>query len=274
MPKKISKSPAKKRKTSKKENVSSKVSMAENCVVSIDTGLSFKIYFDNLIQNAKSSYFCRDRQIEELYSSLMHNWPMLLLTGPKATAKTSLVKFFINDCNAIHVWVDCVQVNSARNFFELVISQVVNYRLLHEDNLDDDVLEKWKSPSCMTTNNFIETLKEILSKDMPKTQNVTRNSVKLLFAKKFYLVFDEADLMLNIDSSLLPTICHLSRLLESVCNITCIFITTLSSEVLQKDTTFLIPPVVINFPTYNQKELKQLLILDKPSEFSLEFYEK
>ncbi|KAK8741890.1 hypothetical protein OTU49_001997 [Cherax quadricarinatus] len=84
------------------------------------------------------------------------------------------------------------------------------------------------------------------------------------------VVLEQSERLRDSDANILPVLCRLQELTQDI-NIIVIFLSSLPIEKFRAATGFM-EPVVINFPQYTKDELVDILLKQRPSSHSVEFY--
>ncbi|XP_076380050.1 origin recognition complex subunit 5 [Megalopta genalis] len=205
---------------------------------------------EQYLEYLRDKIVCRNNILKQLYS-LIGNWdePMphsIFMCGHVATGKslvvTTILSFFKYNTSIIN----CIEHINRKHIFDYILSDLslnrnefpVNTKLYHRcDNFID----------------FVIGLRDISINDN----------------RPIVLVFDKAEKLRDIDSSLLPALSRLKEL--SNVNVCVIFISNIVWEKFRTKVG-MYEPIKIHFPQYTRHEFAEILLTYKPHNYEDAFY--
>ncbi|XP_064605103.1 origin recognition complex subunit 5-like [Liolophura sinensis] len=210
-------------------------------------GMSEKECISQVDSNIEDSLCGRKSQIQLLLSLLgtegLPACPSLFIYGNASSGKTLVVKTLLT-----HLQVPCVFINCVELF---------NSRLIYDKILTTLCPAGIERPSkCDNMNDFVRSFKKLLNNKSLSEQTV-------------YLVFDKAERLRDMDINILPALFRFQELTsEKVCTI---LITEIVWEKFQSGRGFW-KPFIIHFPDYSKDDLTEILCMDCPAEYEVQFY--
>lgn len=185
----------------------------------------------------------RDDQFKLLECYVTSKWPVLLVYGQKGSGKKSVVRTFLDNRKENHCWISMAECPSEPQMFTSILNGfLIGTKEKSDHGLDSDQL-------CGSYLELIMKIKEsksTLRKDVIFVLDLTESS--------------------SSDTQLIESLCSLHEHIE--CSLTIILI---SCQMVGFGKVL---PVSIEFPCYTKVELTKILLTDKPSEYSVQFYEK
>jgi len=208
-------------------------------------------YSEDSMQNLYKKVIRRKIEIDTLLSLMgdrkSYSCPAIFVCGHTATGKSFLVQTLLKDLELPHVLVNCVESFTARLIFEHVLYQ------LQDSDKEDDLTA---SPKCDNMTDFLRHLKHnLLSRELTN--------------ETFYIVLDKAERLRDIEANALPAFLRLQELTQL--NICVILLSQIVWEKFQVGTGFY-EPIIIHFPDYSKTELLQIMAIDCPASYPVEFF--
>lgn len=195
---------------------------------------------------------CRKAQIHLLASLLGEDeCPLpnsIFLYGHSGTGKTLVTSAVLEKLGILTSYVSCVEFYTTRVMYETILN--------HLSGTVPSSINNYSSyASCDNIGEFIKHLRNIAySKGKPRMS----------------IVLEQSERLRDSDANILPVLCRLQELTQDI-NIIVIFLSSLPIEKFRAATGFM-EPVVINFPQYTKDELVDILLKQRPSSHSVEFY--
>ncbi|EDV24523.1 uncharacterized protein TRIADDRAFT_56402 [Trichoplax adhaerens] len=181
-----------------------------------------------------SKILCRSEQVIPLLLLLDSGCsycPNIFLYGQASTGKTFAVQNIMNILKLPHAFVNCLESQSGRQFYRHIRKSIGHKSL--QVNLD-------RNNYCDNIEGFIKYLKDVMKEH----------------GKAFYMVFDNADRIGNLDSTLFSILLGLKELVDP--KITVFLISNLSWEDLSLSINCR-QPFLQFFPNYQKDELVTIL---------------
>lgn len=195
---------------------------------------------------------CRDQQISLLNGIFgkhhQYTIPALFAFGHTATGKSLVINTLLKSQQLPHVLVNCVECYNQRFLYEHILNTL---KCEAESLLNTSELVR-----CDNMNDFVRLLKNIVSE-------------KALDSQTFYIVFDKAERLRDVESNILPAFLRLQEL--TGLNVCVILISEIVWEKYRFGTGFC-EPMVVHFPDYSKDELVRILCSDCPSDYPEGFY--
>ncbi|XP_025074011.1 LOW QUALITY PROTEIN: origin recognition complex subunit 5 [Pogonomyrmex barbatus] len=198
----------------------------------------------------KGNIVCRENIIARLYSLIgITNEPMpesIFVYGHMATGKSLIIQNLLNHLKYNVSYINCIEHLGNKHIYNYVLDDLT----ASTKKSDGDTQSRH---SCDNIMDFILALRKISRNDK----------------RPIVLVFDKCHKIRHFDVTFLPAIVRLKEL--SGINICTILI---SEIVWDKFNTKIgiLRPIKIHFPQYTKDELAQLLLLDKPVNYDMDFY--
>ncbi|XP_032675100.1 origin recognition complex subunit 5 [Odontomachus brunneus] len=205
---------------------------------------------EKYLEKINNSIICRDNIIARLYSLISTtNEPMpqsIFIYGHMATGKSLIIQSLLNHLKYNVSYINCMEHLGSKNIYNYILSDLT----VSTEELSSDILSK---QNCDNMADFIHALKRISSNDK----------------RPIVLVFDKFHRMRDFDVTFMPAISRLREL--SGINLCTIFISEISWTKFRTKISML-EPIKIYFPQYTKEELIELLLLDSPQKYDMQFY--
>ncbi|KAI3424509.1 AAA_16 domain-containing protein [Psidium guajava] len=209
-----------------------------------------------------SNFPGRHPQIRELLQILGPlNAPMLpvFVYGGPSTGKTGILLQLFRHLNRPFVYSSCRTCYSPRILFESVLNQL-SYHRKNATNGYSSVKR------CEKPSDFVNFLREALVgivKSLKENRGKSKSSKKLersIDGNMVYLIFDKLELVRDWDksSTILPLLFNLDSILN-IPEVGLIFISSTPPDSFYSSMGY-IEPIPIYFPTYNEDDLRQILV--------------
>ncbi|KAI9714711.1 MAG: hypothetical protein M1828_001140 [Chrysothrix sp. TS-e1954] len=183
-------------------------------------------------RSLEAAYPHRETQIDallHLFSSELPSPPAVVVYGPEATGKSSVINAVLGSLQVPHAVVHCQECITARHVFERTVSSC---QQTSDTLLDSKANRKHFSARCENVNVLAVELQSLVSE-----------------LDKFVLVFDGIDQLRDAPAT---TVAALTRLQESVFALTVVFILRLPPPPERSYSAVGIPHLY--FPSYNKEE--------------------
>ena len=184
------------------------------------------------VERLKSLFPGRECAIEELAYKVASEWPLLFVHGVRGTGKSSVVREALTGLPA-----SMQDLREGASLRDILTRALADYHVSQHESYFDLMAES----VCHDASTFVERLLQSKSR------------------KRFFLVLDSADVLLQTDPSLLNCLCKVHELLHHHLQITVILISCqLLHNFLRPGVAFF-KPLVVHFESYTKEQL--LLIL-------------
>ncbi|XP_011159872.1 origin recognition complex subunit 5 [Solenopsis invicta] len=198
----------------------------------------------------KDNIICREKVITRLYSLIgVADEPMpesIFIYGHMTTGKSLIIQSLLDHLKYNVSYINCIEHLGSKHIYNYILDDLA----ASTKELNGDTRLKY---SCDNIMDFILTLKKISYNDK----------------RPIVLVFDKCHKIRYFDATFLPAILRLREL--SGINICTILISEIAWDKFNTKIGAL-RPIKIYFQQYTKDELAQLLLLDKPANYDMDFY--
>jgi hypothetical protein len=231
------------------------------------------------LADIKSTFPCRDNIIDQLYALLnQQHLPLILLTGPQGSGKTSITKMILNSIDCLFSWTNCHELVSTRSFQEKVLIDLSDY-------LD----QEYKPAKCSSNDDFVLKMIKLIHdlntelnlKSASKTSSSTKGRGSTRKKKKIddqeekqikgFIILDNCDQFLDKLATTLPLIININKMLDRLNPLTIILITSWSYDLLIPYISTIPKPYLIEFDCYSNDQLFEILTSNKPKDYSTNY---
>lgn len=204
---------------------------------------------EQYLEKIKDNIICRERTIEQLYSLIgTPDEPMpqnILVYGHMTTGKSLIIRSLLKYLDYNISYVNCMEHLGSKHMYNYILDDLTASTNESSSALSDH--------TCDNIMDFILALRNIVRDDK----------------RPIVLVIDKFHSMRDFDATLIPAISRLGEL--SGVNVCTIFVSEVSWDKFYTKTGML-EPVKIYFPQYTKDESIQLLLLNRPSKYDVDFY--
>ncbi|KAK6619977.1 hypothetical protein RUM44_006377 [Polyplax serrata] len=217
--------------------------------------------FAENLEKLKSKIRCRDEEISYVHRLLgqvptSEPPPTLFIQGDSATGKSLIVKSCLDVGKFCYALVNCGEGYSLKLLFESILNQIAKHKLTEENSFQPYA-------KC---NNFLEFVINLQS--ISEKFNVGKlNDNKSL---SVIIVLDKAEILRKFDKHVITTFIKLRELSKLKISVVFLSILPWTSFMVDDNPT---EPIIYYLGNYNQKQIIDILKLDKPSDVSMKFYE-
>ncbi|KAL5013759.1 hypothetical protein ScPMuIL_008029 [Solemya velum] len=194
---------------------------------------------------------CRRTQVRLLVSLMgqpHHITPSaIFIYGHTATGKSAVMETILAKLNLPCVFVNCTECYSQRFLFEHILNG------LHGNT---DISVSVEKERCDNMNDFIRKFQDLVVE-------------KSLDKETVYIVLDKAERLRDKDANILPVFLRLQELTKR--NVCVVLLSEIVWEKFRFGTGFP-DPYILCFPDYTKDELIEIMALERPSEYSENFY--
>lgn len=222
---------------------------------------------ENDLLEIEKKYRFRSKQIHQLshFMQLKSILPNLMVCGPPATGKTTIIRLLADRLKIFYIWFDCnTYDHNERLFYAKILLQMgKKIDSLHEElNLISNDDENNLSYDLKHVNQikFLEMFSKCL-----KSLRRLKSPIEREIDRKLFLILDDSDVLIEeaLDQSLIYLLNNLNELTENIFPISVIWITKYSLDRFCRLVDFRKSTISVDFPPYNQQQLKTLLVSEK-----------
>ncbi|XP_076653845.1 origin recognition complex subunit 5 [Halictus rubicundus] len=205
---------------------------------------------EKYLEYLKGKIICRNNIIKQLYSCISNqDEPMpysIFVCGHVATGKSLVVETMLSFLNYNTSIINCIEHTSSKHMFDYILSDL-------SLNKNEFLFNTKLQHRCDNFVDFLINLREISAND----------------TRPIVLVFDKAEKLRDIDSSLLPALSRLKEL--SNVNVCVILISDIVWEKFRAKVG-IYEPIKIHFSQYTRQEFAEILLTYKPHDYEGAFY--
>ncbi|CAH1783899.1 unnamed protein product [Owenia fusiformis] len=175
--------------------------------------------------------------------------PSIFIYGHTGTGKSYTVKNILENLQAPHVIIDCVECFTTKLLFERILGGLSRKVPSPENDYTCQI-------RCENMNDFARLLKQVITDIGCESETV-------------YIILDKAERLREMDANILPAFLRLQEL--TGCNICVLLLSEIVWEKFRFGTGYL-EPYILHFPDYTKDQILKILQLDVPSNYSEDFY--
>nr|XP_012219212.1 PREDICTED: origin recognition complex subunit 5 [Linepithema humile] len=205
---------------------------------------------EKYLKKIKNNIICRERVIARLYSLIgAADEPMpqsIFVYGHMATGKSLVIQSLLKYLNYNVSYINCMEHLGSKHMYNYILNDLTA-------SIKESSSSALLKHNCDNIMDFVLLLKKIFHCDN----------------RPIVLVFDKCHRIRHFDVTFLPAVLRLKEL--SGINICTIFISEITWDKFNTKIGALMP-VKIHFSQYTKDEMAQLLLLDKPAKYEVDFY--
>lgn len=202
----------------------------------------------------ENEFRCRTKQIRKFVHYLnLFGTENIIISGPRATGKTSIVKMLLNEFNLSYLWFDMINLDQTNSFFyEKFLNELSKFM----EKFDDYLFEK-NIPKHFNHVQFLDYFTYLLNNYQKILKNKNSN---VPMENKLFIVLDNFDILIDENNeNLIYLFNNINYLTNNICPISVIWIGKYHLERIFRLTEFKMSSLQINFDAYTQEELYILL---------------
>lgn len=205
---------------------------------------------ETYFKKIRNNIICRDKVIARLYSLIgVVDEPMpqsIFVYGHMATGKSLVIQSLLEYLNYNVSYVNCMEHLDSKYMYNYILNDLIA-------SIEESSSSALLKHNCDNIMDFILLLKKIVYRD----------------DRPIVLVFDKCHRIRRFDATFLPAVLRLKEL--SNINVCTIFISEITWDKFSTKIGASMP-IKIHFPQYTKDEMAQLLSLDKPVKYDVDFY--